>query len=160
MKARWSWLVLAVLPGCENEVAGVAEANRADISVPQEDQAELKKRIRALEAAAPLRIPLEVNSTGNEICSEHGLVCLDVFDSSSSLRADARGVACGHAEFSCNSRYTAVRCTGAPDGNIVAPVTFHRSPNLKGHCAPVWHETCEKSPLVALCIDVGKQMQP
>lgn len=120
----------------------------------------LEERLDALErqvarSLKTVRVPLELNKTGNEVCAEAGKVCLTVLDDAGSARYDVNDQFCGHMVADCNARVTKrPHCAGSND-YALAPVKFYRSPGSKGACDFYETETCEASPsdLKALCLD-------
>lgn len=123
-------------------------------------QMSLEDRIDALEKQVArtlktVRIPLELNKTGNEVCAEAGKACLTVLDDAGSARYDVHDKFCGHMVADCNARVTRrPRCAENND-YLLSPVKFYRSPGATGECNSYETETCESSPgdITALCLE-------
>ena len=136
--------------------AGATPPSRAESPT----QTPLEDRIDALEkqmarTLKTVRIPLELNKTGNEVCAEAGKACLTVLDDAGSARYDVHDKFCGHMVADCNARVT--RRPHCADSNdyLLSPVKFYRSPGATGECNSYETETCESSPsdITALCLE-------
>ncbi len=145
----------AAAPGGQSPGAAGAGPGAAD-GAP----GSLEDRIDALEkqmarTLKTVRIPLELNKSGNEVCAEAGHACLTLFDEAGSARYDVNDKFCGHMVADCNARVTRKpHCAGSND-YLLSPVKFYRSPGIKAACDSFETETCESSPadLVAICLE-------
>lgn len=148
----------ATLAGANPALQGAAAG--AAGGAPDSPPASLEDRIDALEkqmarTLKTVRIPLEVNKSGNEVCAEAGHACLTLLDDAGSARYDIHDKFCGHMVADCNARVTRrPHCSGSND-YLLAPVKFYRSPGTKADCDNFETETCESSPsdLVAICLE-------
>jgi hypothetical protein len=82
------------------------------------------------------RLPITLNKTGNEICSEHGEVCVAVTPSKA---YDAQDRFCGYNMIDCNSRIRAAEGCGKTDtGEVynyrIDRTSFATSPGADGKC--------------------------